>query len=99
MLSVRTALSLTVVRQARRTYVFQGRVLPRLAGQLVTLYRVDARGREVITLQIRTDGTGTYRARRVFTGAGRFGFLSRTGQGLTNAAGVSNGGRARSADV
>ena len=56
---------------------------------------MDRQGREIITSQIKTDGTGTYRIRRIFVGQGIFGFLTRTGQTLTNAAGVSNGGRAR----
>ncbi|MCW2777979.1 MAG: hypothetical protein JWN17_1704, partial [Frankiales bacterium] len=41
------------------------------------------------------DSTGTYRIPRTFTGSGTFGFLTRTGQTLTNAAGVSNNGKAR----
>lgn len=98
-IGVRTALSLTVVRNGRRDYTFQGRVLPRRAGQLITLYRVTADGRRVITTQIQTDSTGTYRIRRVFTGSGRFGFLTRTGQNLNNAAGESNAGKARPTEV
>ena len=77
------------VRNGSLDYTFQGRILPRRAGQLITLYRVD-KGREIITKQIKTDSTGTYRIRRVFVGQGTFGFLTRTGQTLTNAAGVSN---------
>ncbi|MCW2779110.1 MAG: hypothetical protein JWN17_2835 [Frankiales bacterium] len=92
--NVRTALSLTVVRNGVRKYTFQGRILPRRAGQLITLYRV-ASGREIIATQIKTDSTGTYRIPRTFTGSGTFGFLTRTGQTLTNAAGVSNNGKAR----
>lgn len=89
-LNVRTALSLTVVRNGRRDYTFQGRLLPRRADQLITLYRVRNDGTRIITRQIRSDATGTYRIRRVFTGSGRFGFLTRTGQTLTNASGESN---------
>ncbi|MCW2777097.1 MAG: hypothetical protein JWN17_822 [Frankiales bacterium] len=92
--NVRTALSLTVVRNGRRSYTLQGRILPRRAGQLITLYRV-ANGREILTSQIKTDSSGTYFIPRRFTGSGNFGFLTRTGQTLTNAAGVSNGGKAR----
>ncbi|MCW2667190.1 MAG: hypothetical protein JWN57_2152 [Frankiales bacterium] len=98
-INVRTALSLTVVRNGSRDYTFQGRILPRRAGQLITLYRVLDDGREIITSQINTDNTGTYRIRRVFTGSGTFGFLTRTGQTLTNAAGVSNEGRARPTSI
>ncbi|MCW2779109.1 MAG: hypothetical protein JWN17_2834, partial [Frankiales bacterium] len=92
--NVRTALSLTVVRTGKRAYTFQGRILPRRAGQLITLYRV-AGGREILTSQIKTDSSGTYFIPRKFTGSGTFGFLTRTGQTLTNAAGVSNNGQAR----
>jgi hypothetical protein len=88
--NVATALSLTVVRNAMRDYTFQGRILPRRAGQLITLYRVDTNGREILTAQVKTDSTGTWRIRRVFTGSGRFGFIARTGQNLTNVAGSSN---------
>ncbi len=97
--NVRTALSLTVVRNGRRDYTFKGRVLPRRSGQLITLYRITDDGRRVITTQIKTDSTGTYTIRRVFTGSGRFGFLTRTGQNLTNAAGESNEGKARPTDI
>ena len=88
-INVRTALSLSVVRNGTRNYTFQGRILPRRAGQLVTLYRVEKDGTRVITSQLKTDATGTYRFTRQFTGSGTFGFLSRTGQTLTNAAGES----------
>jgi hypothetical protein len=88
--NVATALSLTVIRNGVRDYTFQGRILPRRAGQLITLYRVESSGREVLTSQVKTDSTGTWRIRRVFTGGGRFTFLARTGQNLTNVAGRSN---------
>lgn len=93
-INVRTALSLTVKRNGPRDYTFQGRILPRRPGQLITLYRV-ADGREIITKQIKTDDSGTYFISRKFTGSGTFGFLTRTGQTLTNAAGVSNEGKPR----
>ena len=88
-ISVRTALSLTVVRNGRRDYTFMGRLLPRRADQQVTLYRVKSDGSRIIATQIRSDDSGTYRIRRVFTGSGTFGFLTRTGQTLTNASGES----------
>lgn len=95
-ISVRTALSLSVVRNGRRDYTFQGRLLPRRANQTVTLFRVESNGRRIITKQLRSDSSGTYRFRRVFTGSGTFGFLSRTGQNLTNNFGESD---TRSTDV
>jgi len=88
--NVATALSLSVVRNGTRNYTFQGRILPRRAGQLITLYRVQSNGSRILTSQLRTDATGTYRINRRFTGSGTFGFLTRTGQTLTNAAGESN---------
>ena len=88
--NVATALSLSVRRLGVRSYVFEGRILPRRAGQLITLYRVNRDGREVLTQQITTDNTGTYRIFRRFTGSGTFNFITRTGQNLTNVAGRSN---------
>jgi hypothetical protein len=88
--NVATALSLTVVRNGTRDYTFQGRILPRRSGQLITLYRVDRNGSEILTSQVKTDSTGTWRIRRVFTGSGTFNFIARTGQNLTNVAGKSN---------
>jgi hypothetical protein len=89
--NVRTVLSLGAVRgNAPRTYVFQGRNLPRLAGQLITLYRVNADGSEVRTANLRTDASGIYRLTRSFSGTGAFQFRVRTPQTLSNAAGVSN---------
>jgi hypothetical protein len=87
--NVHTTLSLSAVRQAARAYVFRGRNLPRLAGQLITLYRVDAAGTQVRTATTRTDSSGTWRIPRTFTGAGTFGFVVRTTQTLTNAPGTS----------
>jgi hypothetical protein len=89
-INVRTVLSLSTVRTALRTYVFQGRNLPRVAGQLITLYRVDGAGNEIRTANLRTDDSGIYRLTRTFTGTGAFRFRVRTPQTLNNAAGVSN---------
>ena len=88
--NVRTVLSLSAVRTGVRTYVFQGRNLPRVAGQLITLYRVDSLGREVRTSNLTTDSSGIYRVTRTFGGTGTFQFKVRTSQTLNNAAGVSN---------
>ena len=89
-INVRTVLSLSTIRQATRTYLFQGRNLPRVAGQLITLYRVDSNGAEIRTSNLVTDDSGIYRVTRVFTGSGTFQFRVRTPQTLNNAAGVSN---------
>jgi hypothetical protein len=88
--SVRTVLSLSATRTDTRTYTFQGRNLPRIAGQLITLYRIDADGNEIRSSNLRTDDSGIYRVSRLFTGSGTFKFRVRTPQTLNNAAGVSN---------
>jgi hypothetical protein len=89
---VHTTLSLSAVRNATpaRSYTFQGRNLPRLAGQLITLYRIDAAGREIRTATTMTDASGIWRIARTFTGAGTYRFLVRTTQTLNNAPGVSS---------
>ncbi|MCW2614022.1 MAG: hypothetical protein JWN08_1016 [Frankiales bacterium] len=90
-LDVRTALSLTATRTGPRTYVFAGRALPARAGGLVvSLYRVTPEGRQVLTSQTRAGTDGAWSLQRTFTGTGRFGFVVRTGQDLTNAPGSSN---------
>jgi hypothetical protein len=83
-------LSLSTVRTGVRTYIFQGRNLPRVGGQRITLYRVDNAGNEIITAYLITDSSGIYRLTRKFTGTGTFQFKVRTPQTLSNAAGVSN---------
>jgi hypothetical protein len=89
-INVRTVLSLSTVRTAVRTYVFQGRNLPRVAGQLITLYRVDNAGNEIRTSNLTTDDTSVYRVSRTFTGKGIFRFRVGTSQTLNNAPGDSN---------
>ncbi len=91
-LNVRTALTLTAERLGTRLYRFAGDSLPaRPGGLIVSLYRVSGDGLEVLTAQARADAaTGEWSLERRFTGAGRFGFLVRTGQDLTNAPGESN---------
>ncbi len=92
MLTVRSTLSLDVRRTgAARTYRFFGNSLPQRADGLpVSLYRVTPDGREVLTARTRTDPrTGLWTITRTFTGKGRFGFLVRTPQDLSNAAGAS----------
>ena len=89
-INVRTVLSLSTVRTGVRTYIFQGRNLPRVAGQLITLYRIDNAGNEIRTSNLVTDSSGIYRVTRKFTGTGTFQFKVRTPQTLNNAAGVSN---------
>jgi adhesin/invasin len=88
-INVHTTLSLSAVRTGVRQYVFQGRNLPRRAGQLITLYRI-ANGQEIRTSNLTTDASGIYRVTRTFTGTGTFQFRVRTSQTLTNAPGASN---------
>ena len=91
-INVRTALSLFAQRDGVRTYTFSGDSLPaRPGGLIVSLYRLAADGRQVLTAQARASATdGRWRLVRVFTGSGRFGFVVRTGQDLQNAPGRSN---------
>ena len=86
---VKAALSLSVYREGALQYRFQGRNLPRLGGQLITLYRIEG-GREIRTATTRTDTSGIWRISRTFSGSGRFTFVARSGQTLSNAPGRSN---------
>jgi hypothetical protein len=89
-ISVHTALSLSAYRDGVRQYHFQGRNLPRISGQLITLYRLDSTGREIRTATTKTDTSGIWRIDRRFTGSGQFTFVARTSANLNNAAGKSN---------
>ena len=91
-LNVRTALTLTAVRNGVRDYTFAGDSLPaRPGGLIVSLYRVTESGSQVLTAQTRASATsGDWAINRKFTGSGRFGFVVRTGQDLRNAPGASN---------
>jgi hypothetical protein len=91
-LDVETALSLAATRVGSRSYEFSGDSLPaRAGGLIVSLYRVEADGRQVLTGQARADtANGTWALLRRFTSSGRFGFVARTGQDLQNAPGRSN---------
>jgi hypothetical protein len=90
-LGVRTTLSLSAVRNGVRNYTFSGDSLPaRPGGLIVSLYRVNADGSQVLTSQARASATtGEWSITRVFTGRGTFGFVVRTGQDLQNAPGSS----------
>jgi hypothetical protein len=89
-INVHTALSLSAYRDGVRRYHFQGRNLPRLSGQLITLYRLDGNGNEIRTATVKTNDSGIWRINRNFTGSGTFTFVARTSQTLNNAAGRSN---------
>ena len=91
-LNVRTALTLTAIRNGARDYTFAGDSLPaRPGGLIVSLYRVTSDDRRILTAQARADATsGQWRIERRFTGTGRFGFVVQTGQDLQNAPGSSN---------
>jgi hypothetical protein len=90
-LGVRTTLSLAAVRNGTRNYTFSGDSLPaRPGGLIVSLYRVNADGSQVLTAQARASATtGEWSLTRQFTGTGTFGFVVRTGQDLQNAPGSS----------
>jgi hypothetical protein len=87
---VHTTLSLSAYRDGPLRYHFQGRNLPRISGQLITLYRLDRTGREIRTATTKTNTSGIWRIDRRFTGAGTFRFVARTSTTLNNAAGKSN---------
>jgi hypothetical protein len=90
LINVATTLSLSAVKNSGvRSYTFQGRNLPRVAGQLITLYRI-SNGTEIRSANLKTDATGIYKVVRTFTGTGTFSFIVRTSQTLNNAAGKSN---------
>jgi hypothetical protein len=89
-INVHTTLSLSAYRDGVRRYHFQGRNLPRRAGQLITLYRLDRTGREIRTATTYTNTSGIWRINRRFTGSGAFRFVARTSRTLTNAPGKSN---------
>jgi hypothetical protein len=90
-LGVRTTLSLAAVRNGTRNYTFSGDSLPaRPGGLIVSLYRVNPDGSQVLTAQARaSSATGEWSLTRRFTGSGTFGFVVRTGQDLLNAPGSS----------
>jgi adhesin/invasin len=89
---VRTTLSLAAVRNGVRNYTFYGDSLPaRPGGLIVSLYRINADGSEVLSSQARASATtGEWSVTRRFTGSGSFGFIVRTGQDLQNAPGASH---------
>jgi hypothetical protein len=89
-INVHTVLSLSVHRDGVQGYHFQGTNLPRLGGQLITLYRLDSNGNEIRTATTRTGTSGTWHIDRVFNGSGPFRFVARTSQTLNNGAGKSN---------
>lgn len=91
-LNVRPKLTLNVDRVGTRSYTFYGNSLPvRDRGMVVHLYRVTADGSQVLTAMTRSSSTtGQWRINRTFSGTGRFGFVLRTSQDISNAAGASN---------
>ena len=90
-LLVRTLLTLEVARNGARNYTFSGKAIPqRAGGQLISLFRVNPDGSQVLTAQTRASAVnGDWRIDRRFTGSGRFGFVVRTSPDITNAAGSS----------
>ncbi|MCU1589917.1 MAG: hypothetical protein JWP11_1173 [Frankiales bacterium] len=85
---VHMVLSLGGVRSGPLAYVFSGRTLPRAAGQVVDLYRLDGLGHDIRTARAVTDATGTWRVSRQFLGGGTFAFVAKS-QSTSNAAGFS----------
>jgi hypothetical protein len=87
---VATALSLSADRNGRLDYTFRGRAMPARPGQVVSLHRRTADGREVLTSRARVGTDGTWTVDRRFQGSGRFPFVARTAASADNAAGVSD---------
>ncbi len=90
-LHVASSVSLDQRRTGTRSYVFSGNSLPKRAGGLVvSLYRVDAQGREVLTGRTRSSASnGTWSYARTFSGTGRFDFVARIAKDASNDAGKS----------
>lgn len=65
--------SISAIRNTVRDYTFSGRVVP-ARQQRVSLWRVEADGRRVLTALSTVGPDGGYRIDRRFTGSGRFGF-------------------------
>ena len=94
-LDVVRAVSLSAHRDGPRTVTFIGVTRPAAAGLLVSLYRATSHG-PVLTAQARTDGSGRYTVRRIFSGRGRHTFSARTAADALARTGTSP---ARSIDV
>lgn len=87
-LEVRMFQTLNVVRNGPQDYTFSGRLIP-ARGLVVNLYRITGDGRHVLTAQVRAGANGLWSYRRVFTGTGRFGFVTTTGRDIVNTPGRS----------
>jgi hypothetical protein len=87
-IDVAPRLTLTAFRNGPRDYTFSGTATR--PDQVLSLYRVNANGSEVLTSQARATDAQTWSLRRVFLGSGRFGFVLRTGRDMANAPGASN---------
>lgn len=85
---IRAAVTLEADRAAPRDYTFSGTVVP-ARGQQVSLFRVEADGRRVLTSRSTVQADGTYRVDRRFAGSGRFGFVVTVPTTSANDAGSS----------
>jgi hypothetical protein len=87
-LSVRSAIGISAVRNGPRVYTFTGPTNPRRPGQIVSLFRRTASG-DVLTAQARTGSDGRYTIQRRFTGSGSFDVFARTSTDMTSLQGTS----------
>lgn len=87
-ISVRSAVGISAVRNGTRLYTFTGPTNPRRPGQVVSLFRRTPNG-DVLTAQARTGSDGRYTIQRRFTGSGLFDFYTRTSSDITNLQGNS----------
>jgi hypothetical protein len=83
-LPVRTAVSLSATRTGTRAYRFTGSTSPRAKGQLVTLYRGNAK-----VAQARTAADGRYVLTKTFGGSGTFDFHTGASATTSSTAGSS----------
>ena len=72
-IDVRPVVTIAAKRTAPRDYTFSGRVMP-ARSQRISLWRVEADGRRILTARGLVNPNGTYGIARRFTGSGRFGF-------------------------
>ena len=86
---VRPRLSMNVERLRLRTYEFAGSAPSVQPLTVVSVYRYQADGRQILTAQARVTAEHTWRLTRTFLGTGTFRFVARTGAGIVNAAGTS----------
>jgi hypothetical protein len=85
---VHAHVSLGAVRTGAKSYVFGGWIHP-VDGQTISVWRLGA-GRPILTAQVSSNGTTSWRAPVTFIGHGTYQFVATTPNTLTYASGTSN---------